>query len=83
MADDLVAAAAVVVDAPVERLQQQPSCRRAGDERMEAPAKPVDLDDVADLDPFESHASQCRRFARGAPVGACRGEGAWGEASGG
>jgi hypothetical protein len=52
MADHLVAAAAVVADAAVKRLQRQPARRCASHQRMEAPAMPVDLDHVADLDPF-------------------------------
>jgi hypothetical protein len=52
---DVVGAAASVADAAVERLNRQASGVVAGDERVEPPPQPVDLDDVADLDPLEPH----------------------------
>jgi hypothetical protein len=57
MADDLAAAAAVVVDASIGRLQRQTSGSRTGDDRMEAPAVVIDLDDVPRLDALEPHAA--------------------------
>ena len=58
MADDLAAAAAVVVDASIGWLQGEAPGRGAGDERVEAPAVVVDLDDVTGLDALEPHAAE-------------------------
>jgi hypothetical protein len=44
-------------DAPVKPLDREPAGGVAVDERVEAPAEPVDLDDVADLDAFDPHPS--------------------------
>ena len=55
MADHLATAAGVVVDAPVGGLDRQPARRRPGDDRVEAPAFVIDLDDVARLDALEPH----------------------------
>src|ERR1700737_5020574 len=55
MGDDLVRPAGPVGDLPVERLDAQASVGVAGDQGVEAPAEPVDLDDVPGLDPFEPH----------------------------
>jgi hypothetical protein len=48
MADHLVAAAAVIADAAVKRLQRETARRGAHHESMKAPAMTVDLDDVTD-----------------------------------
>ncbi|MCW3029182.1 MAG: hypothetical protein JWN81_2393, partial [Solirubrobacterales bacterium] len=58
MADDLAAATAVVVDASIGRLQGQTAGGGTGDERVEAPAVVVDLDDVACLDALEPHSAE-------------------------
>jgi hypothetical protein len=50
MAHHLAAAARVVVDAPIGRLERQTARSRARDDGMEAPSIVVDLDDVTGLD---------------------------------
>lgn len=55
MTDHLLAAAAVVVDAPIQRLQSQAARCSPGHERMKAPAMPVDLHDVSDPYAFQPH----------------------------
>ena len=53
----LVRPAGSVGDATVKRLNRQPAVRAPVDQRVKAPAEPVDLDDVARLDSLESHRS--------------------------
>lgn len=65
MADHLMAAAAVVTDAPVERLQGKAALRGASHKRVEAATMPVDLDDVPSLYAFEPHASSQSRTPLG------------------
>jgi hypothetical protein len=50
MAHHLAAAARVVVDAPIGRLERQTARSRARDDGMEAPSIVIDLDDVTGLD---------------------------------
>ena len=50
---DIVRPARSLADSSVQRLNRETTVRVAGDERMEAPAEPVDLDDVSDLDALE------------------------------
>jgi hypothetical protein len=59
----LVCAAGPVGDSSIERLQRQPAGSAAGDERVEAASEAVDLDNVPDLDSFESHR---RKLTQGA-----------------
>ncbi len=54
----VVSAATSVADPLVERLKGQATGRVASDEGMEAPAEPIDLDDVPGLDPLEPHPAQ-------------------------
>jgi hypothetical protein len=64
MAYDLAAAAGVVVDASIGRLQSQASWCGTGDDRVEAAAFVVDLDDVPCLDALEPHAGNSSRIGR-------------------
>lgn len=51
-------AAAPITDPPVERLEGEPAGGVVGHECMEAPAEPIDLDDVPGVDPLEPHPVQ-------------------------
>jgi SAM-dependent methyltransferase len=64
-----VSAAASVADPLVERLDGEPTRGVVGHERMEAPAEPIDLDDVPGLDPLEPHPAQA--YERAGTSGAC------------
>jgi predicted RNA-binding protein with PIN domain len=55
VSDDLAATAAVVVDAPIGRLDRQSTRRAAGHDGVKAPAFVVDLDDVSGVDALEPH----------------------------
>ncbi len=55
MPDDIMSAARPVGDATVQRLHAEPPSVIADHQRVEAAPEPVDLDDVAQLDPLESH----------------------------
>jgi hypothetical protein len=55
MRSHLVRPARSVGDAAVKRLYRQPAFRGLADHRVEAPAEPIDLDDVARPDSLESH----------------------------
>ena len=55
VADHLAAAAAVVVDAAIERRDREAAGGRGRDDCVEAPAVVVDLDDVSGLDALEPH----------------------------
>jgi predicted RNA-binding protein with PIN domain len=55
MPHDFATAAAVVADPTIQRREREPARRRAGDERMKAPAASIDLDDVSRVDPLQSH----------------------------
>ena len=67
----LVRPARSVGDAAVERLYRQPALRALTHQRVEAPAEPIDLDDVARSDSLESHRWQAyarvRRTLAAAP----------------
>jgi len=58
MGPHFMRAARSVGDAAVKRLDRQPAFRALADQRVEAPAAPVHLDDVACPDSLESHRSQ-------------------------
>ena len=51
-----------VGDAAVKRLYRQPTLRALANQRVEAPAEPIHLDDVACPDSLESH--RCQAYAR-------------------
>jgi hypothetical protein len=53
--------------AAVKRLYRQPALRAPADQRVEASAEPIDLDDVARLDSLESHLGQAYAQARRFP----------------
>ncbi len=52
---DHAGAAGAVRDATVQRLQREAARGIPGNQRMEPAPQPVDLDNVAGLDPFDSH----------------------------
>lgn len=54
-----------VGDAAVKRLNRQPALHAPTDQRVKAPAQPVDLDDVTNMDSFESHPRQRTRGSGG------------------
>jgi len=64
-----VSAAAPVGDPLVERLKGQATWRVVGHDRVEAPAEPIDLDDVPGLDPLEPHPGQA--YERAGTSGGC------------
>jgi hypothetical protein len=51
-----------VAHAPVKRLYRQPAFRALADQRVEASAEPIHLDDVACPDSLKSHG--CQAYAR-------------------
>jgi hypothetical protein len=55
MRPHLVRPAGSVGDAAVKRLDRQPALRVPADQRVEAPAEPIYLDDVTRPDSLESH----------------------------
>jgi hypothetical protein len=65
VADDLAAAAAVVVDASVGGLQGEAAGSRPCDDGVEAPAVVVDFDDVACLYALEPHAREVQQNPAG------------------
>jgi hypothetical protein len=67
MRPHFVRPAGSVGDAAVKRLYRQPAFRALTDQRVEAPAEPVDLDDVACSDSLESHRWQAYARARRFP----------------
>jgi hypothetical protein len=64
MRPHLVRPARSVRDSAVKRLDRQPAFRALADQRVEAPAEPIDLDDVARADCLESHRWQAYARAR-------------------
>jgi hypothetical protein len=71
MRPHLVRPARPVGDAAVKRLYRQPTLSAPADQRVEAPAEPIHLDDVTRPDSLESHRcqayAQARRFPRRLP----------------
>jgi hypothetical protein len=55
MGDHVVSATGPVGDPSVQRLDSQTTWSVSRDQRVEPPAQAVDLDDVASLNPFQSH----------------------------
>jgi hypothetical protein len=68
MRPHLVRAARSVGDTAVKRLYRQPAFRALADQRVEAPAEPVDLDDVASPDSLDSHVAKRTREPGASPV---------------
>jgi len=68
MCPHLVRTARSVGDATVERLNRQPAVHALADQRVKAPAEPVDLDDVAGPDSLKSHPRQRTRASGGPPL---------------
>jgi hypothetical protein len=65
----LVRPARSIRHAAVKRLYRQTALRAPADQRVEAPAEPVDLDDIARPDSLESHVAKRTRDPGALPVG--------------